>query len=115
MSIVRVAESVEGEAVAEFDDGAGFEVEVEDVVVALVKMCKAEGSSGLGLRMTSIGMEGLRYFIRGSISLKNFLFAHNHISVVFFFICLLPASFALFPPLACSIQARDLIASYKAL
>jgi len=43
-------------------------------VLVAVKMCRSEGPSGSLCRATSIGMDGLRYFIRGSILRQNFLF-----------------------------------------
>jgi hypothetical protein len=36
-------------------------------------MCRSEGPSGSLCREMEIGMVGLRYFIRGSISRQNFL------------------------------------------
>jgi hypothetical protein len=37
-------------------------------------MWRVEGPSGLLWRDTEMGMEGFRYFIRGSMSRQNFLF-----------------------------------------
>lgn len=40
---------------------------------AFVQMCSRAGPSGVVCRSIAMGIEGLRYFIRGSISRQNFL------------------------------------------
>ena len=42
-------------------------------VFEAVKMWRSDGPSGSMCREISIGMDGFRYFIRGSISRQNFL------------------------------------------
>lgn len=65
--VAAVALAVASEGIEVLEEPSGV------LGCALVQTWRREGPSGVLWRLISMGIEGLRYFMRGSISRQNFL------------------------------------------